>query len=98
MSREPNLVAAILRGCRRSYRYAADHRDEWADFGANHFGISREAMAKSINREFNSLHFDCQIDRDGMEAAIALQRNLGAITQSMKLADIIDPRFGMVAA
>jgi ABC-type nitrate/sulfonate/bicarbonate transport system substrate-binding protein len=96
--KEPNLVTAVLRGCRRSYHYAADHRDEWADFGASHFGISRQAMARSINREFNSLHFDCRVDRDGMEAAIALQRNLGAITQSMKLSDIIDPRFDMVAS
>lgn len=93
LAKEPALVTAVLRGCRRSYRYAADHRDEWVDFGANHFGISRETMTKSIDREFSDLHFDCEIDLEGMEAAIALQRKLGAVTRPMQVADIVDARF-----
>ncbi len=91
---EPNLVAAVLRGCRRSYRYAAENRDEWADFGAHHFDISRETMMKSIDREFSDLHFDCAIDFEGLEAAVALQRKLGAVTAPLSLTDIIDARFG----
>ena len=30
LSKEPNLVAAVLRGCRRSYHYAAENREESA--------------------------------------------------------------------
>jgi hypothetical protein len=83
----------MLSGCRRSYRYAAEHRDEWADFGARCFRISRDTMTKSIDRELDDLHFDCEIDAAGLEAAIALQRKLGSITGRLQLADILDARF-----
>jgi ABC-type nitrate/sulfonate/bicarbonate transport system substrate-binding protein len=93
LAKEPDLVESVLRGCRRSYRYAATYRDEWADFGANYFGIARETMAKSIDREFPDLHFDCEIDFEGMEAAIALQQKLGAVRGPLRLADIVDGKF-----
>jgi ABC-type nitrate/sulfonate/bicarbonate transport system substrate-binding protein len=93
LAREPDLIGAVLRGCRRSYRYAADNRDEWADFGARYFHIPRDTMMKSIEREFPDLHFDCEIDMDGMAAAIALQRKLGSVTGSLALTDILDSRF-----
>src|SRR5262249_21251206 len=98
LAREPDLVAAVLRGCRRSYRYAAEHRDEWADFGARHFGIARDTMARSIAREFADLHFDGEIDRAGLEAAIALQHKLGSIERPLALADIVDSRFAPIEA
>ena len=66
---------------------------EWADFGARYFGISRDTMVKSIDREFDDLHFDCEIDRKGMEAAIALQRKLGSIPGPLRLSDVVDRRF-----
>ena len=93
LARERDLIEAVLRGCRRSYRYAAENRAEWADYGARYFGISRDTMAKSIDREFNDLHFDCEIDQDGMEAALALQRKLGSVTGPLRLADILAPGF-----
>ena len=40
LAAEPAMVQAVLRACRRSYGYAASNRDEWADFGARHFGIA----------------------------------------------------------
>jgi hypothetical protein len=55
-------------------------------------------MMKSIEREIDDLHFDCEIDRDGMEAAIALQQKLGAVTRPLQLADIIDARFALSEA
>jgi ABC-type nitrate/sulfonate/bicarbonate transport system substrate-binding protein len=93
LAREPDLVAAMLRGCRRSYRYAAQNRAEWAEFGAQYFGIDRATMTKSIDREFEDLHFDCEIDLAGMGAAIALQQKLGAMTLPIRLTDIVDARF-----
>jgi NitT/TauT family transport system substrate-binding protein len=92
-AKEPNLVAAVLRGCQRSYRYAAENRDEWADFGANYFNISRPTMMGSIQRELGDLHFDCAIDVEGLKAAVALQRKLGAVTAPLSLSDIVDDRF-----
>jgi len=98
LANEPDLVAAVLRGCRRSYRYAAQNQAEWADFGAHYFGIRHETMMKSIDRELGDLHFDCEIDLAGMTAAIELQRKLGAVTHPIRLADIIDARFSPCAA
>jgi len=93
LANQPDLIAAVLRGCRRSYRYAADHRDEWADFGARQYGISRGTMMRSIDREFDDLHFDCEIDFEGLKSALALQRKLGAVTVPLSLPDVVDARF-----
>ncbi len=93
LAREPELLAAVLRGCRRSYRYAAENQDEWAAFGADHFGIDRAVMARSIAREIDDLHFDGQIDLPGLDAAVALQRRLGAVTTELKVPEIVDLRF-----
>jgi ABC-type nitrate/sulfonate/bicarbonate transport system substrate-binding protein len=90
---EPELLGAVLRGCRRSYRYAAEHRDEWADFGAAYFDISRAVMTRSIAREIDDLHFDGQIDRPGLAAALVLQRKLGGVTRDVALADTVDLRY-----
>jgi ABC-type nitrate/sulfonate/bicarbonate transport system substrate-binding protein len=98
LANQADLVAAALRGCRRSYRYAADNRDEWADFGAHYFNISRDTMTRSIEREFEDLHFDCAVDVEGLEAAVALQRELGAVTTPVALNDIVDNRFVCLAA
>ena len=93
LAEEPDVLAAVLRGCRRSYHYAADHPDEWAAFGASHFGIARETMQHSIDRELADLHFDGQIDLPGLTAAIALQHKLGAVTRDLAVDDIVDLRF-----
>jgi ABC-type nitrate/sulfonate/bicarbonate transport system substrate-binding protein len=98
LAHDGDLIGAILCGCRRSYRYAADNRDEWADFGARYFRISRNTMMQSIARELDELHFDCAIDEEGMEAAIALQRKLGSVTGPLRLSDILDSRFARAPA
>jgi NitT/TauT family transport system substrate-binding protein len=96
LQRERSLIQAVLCGCRQSYRYAAENRAEWADFGAQYFRISRDTMMKSIDREFGDLHFDGKIDRQGLEAALALQRKLAGATSRLQLADILDPQPGNV--
>jgi NitT/TauT family transport system substrate-binding protein len=93
LAAEPEVIGAALRGCRRSYRYAAAHRDEWAEFGADYFAIPRDVMARSIAREIDDLHFDGQIDRPGLEAALGLQRRLGGVTRDMTIPEIVDLRY-----
>jgi NitT/TauT family transport system substrate-binding protein len=90
---EPELVRAVLRGCQKSYHYAADHPDEWIAFGAEYFGIERGTMARSIGREMSGLHFDGEIDMRGLQQAIDLQVRLGALKQPMRAQDIVDLRF-----
>src|SRR6185295_9209180 len=81
IAKEPGLIQAVLRGCQKSYHYAADHPDEWIAFGADYFGTTRETMAKSIEHELPGLHFDGAIDMPGLDLAIGLQKRLGAIKQ-----------------
>jgi NitT/TauT family transport system substrate-binding protein len=98
LAREGDLISTVLRGCRRSYRYAAEHRDEWAEFGADYFCISRSTMMKSIEREFDDLHFDCEIDTNGLAAAIELQQRLGSVGISLQMSEILDSRFASADA
>jgi NitT/TauT family transport system substrate-binding protein len=93
IEQEPELIRTVLRASRRSYRYCADHPDEWFDFGARHFGIDRETMKRSIERERAGLHFDCQPDMPGLQLAIGLQERLGALKRPLLAADISDLRF-----
>jgi ABC-type nitrate/sulfonate/bicarbonate transport system substrate-binding protein len=93
LRRDPELLGAVLRGCRRSYRHAAENRDEWAAFGACYFNIPRDVMERSIAREIGDLHFDCRIDLPGLAAALALQRKLGGIERDLHTDEIADLRF-----
>lgn len=93
IEKEPELLRAVLRACRRSYRYAADNPDEWIAFGADYFGIDRMTMSKSIAREMSGLHFDGEVDMAGLQHAIGLQQRLGAIEQLLRAEDIADLRF-----
>ena len=93
IAREPELIRAVLRASRKSYRYAAAHPDEWVAFGAQHFGITRETMQRSIDREIAGLHFDGEVDMPGLQQAIDLQVRLGAIDRPLRAEDIVDLRF-----
>ncbi len=93
IANDAELIRAVLRGCRKSYRYAAANPDEWVAFGADYFGIERATMAKSIAREMSGLHFDGEIDMRGLQQAIDLQVRLGAIKQPLRAPDIVDLRF-----
>lgn len=95
---EPELIRGVLSGCRRSYRYAAEHREEWGDFGAQYFRIPRSTMMQSIERELPDLHFDCEVDMEGLAAAMALQQRLGSVPASLRLNDVLDQRFTVSAA
>lgn len=90
---EPELVAAVLRGCRASYRYCEANPDEWVAFGARYFGIDRATMARAIERERPGLHADGEILLDSLQQAIDLQVRLGAFDVPLRAADIVDLRF-----
>jgi NitT/TauT family transport system substrate-binding protein len=93
IEKEPELLRAVLRACRRSYRYAADNPDEWIAFGADYFGIERMTMSRSMAREMSGLHFDGEVDMAGLQQAIGLQQRLGAIDRLLRAEDIADLRF-----
>jgi NitT/TauT family transport system substrate-binding protein len=93
IEREPELVRAVLRACKRSYQYSAANDDEFAEFGAGHYGIDKATMLRSMQRERSDLHHECRVDMAGLDLAIDLQRRLGAFTVPMRAADITDLRY-----
>lgn len=90
LAERPDLVRAVLRGCRATYRWCEAHPDEWIAFGARHFGIAPATMARSIERERPGLHADGEVELDALQQAIDLQRRLGAFDVPMRAADIVD--------
>jgi NitT/TauT family transport system substrate-binding protein len=92
IDREPSLVVAVLRACRRSYHYALEYRQEFASFGATYLGIDVPTMVRAIEREQQDMHYDCEVDMPGLDLAIDLQRRLGAFTAPLRASDITDLR------
>lgn len=90
---QPELIRAVLRAARRSYRWCKDHPDEWAAFVARKLGVPLATAERSIRRELPDLHFDCQPDLSGLELAIDLQIRLQAIKTRLAVADITDLSF-----
>ena len=90
IEREPELVRAVLRACRRSYHYAAENSIEFARFGAKTFNIDVPTMLRAIERERNDMHYDCDVDLPGLDLAIDLQRRLGAFATPLRASDITD--------
>lgn len=93
IEREPELVRAVLRACRRSYHYAEANPDEFARFGAKFFDIDVPTMLRAIERERQDMHHDCEVDLPGLELAIDLQRRLGAFSTELRASDITDLRY-----
>lgn len=93
IERQPDLLRAVLRGCVNSYRHAAAHPAELAQFGADYFGITPATMEKSMRREVDGLHTECEVDMAGLRQAISLQQRLGAFKVALDARAIVDPRF-----
>ena len=91
-AKHSDVVAAVLRVCRKSHRYAADHPDEFIRFGADYYGIDASTMQASLEREGPNLHNDCELDLAGLETAISLQRRLGAFSKELLVNEITDLR------
>ena len=98
---DPELVSAVLRGCRRSAHYAAQNIDEWETFSARQFGISEQAARRAVERELPRLELDCGLDMAGLQTATDLQYTLGGIKSPARAEDLVDLRFlpdGKIAA
>ena len=93
IERDPALVRAILGACCRAAHFASTHTDDWADFLMECYGLARDTAEAVIARELPHLHLDGNVDMDGIDAVIGIQRQLGAVTGPLAAADIVDLRF-----
>jgi ABC-type nitrate/sulfonate/bicarbonate transport system substrate-binding protein len=89
----PELVAAVLRGCRRSAYYAAAHVDEWVAFAARQYGTNERATHRAVERELPHFHLDCHIDMAGLQSSVDMQHELAGIDRPMRAEEFIDLRF-----
>jgi ABC-type nitrate/sulfonate/bicarbonate transport system substrate-binding protein len=80
---EPELVRKVLRAAQRASRYLGEHRDEFVDYTASFYGIPVDVAAIAVRRELPFLHFDGQLDLEGLRRAIELQHHLGAIPENL---------------
>ena len=93
IERDPALVRAVLRGCRRSAHYSAQHLDEWAEFGAKLYGTTEAVMRAAIARELPHFQLDGRMDMDGLQKSVDLQAELGGIPRPMKADEFVDLRY-----
>jgi NitT/TauT family transport system substrate-binding protein len=80
---EPGLVRTVLRAAQRASRYLGEHRDEFVAYTASFYGIPKDVAEIAVRRELPFLHFDGQLDLEGLQRAIDLQYDLGAIKQKL---------------
>jgi ABC-type nitrate/sulfonate/bicarbonate transport system substrate-binding protein len=93
INRQPELLRAVLRACRRSAHYGAEHIDEWIDFGMRQYKVDRPTMERAVKRELPHMHLDGQLDMQGLDEMIRLQGRLGGIGQPITAEEITDLRF-----
>ncbi|VCU71674.1 NMT1/THI5 like protein [Pigmentiphaga humi] len=90
---EPGTVRAVLRASTRSYEYARDHPDEFAEFAGGRYGVEPSVVKRSVAREAPGYRYDGAIDFDGLALAIEMQRRLGAFDVPLDTGAITDLRF-----
>jgi len=93
IEREPQVIEAVLRGCRRSAHYASDHVDAFCQFVATYYGTDASVARRAMDREMPRYQLDCQLDMPGLQRAIDLLLELGGIKARITPADLTDLRF-----
>ncbi|MGI9408795.1 MAG: ABC transporter substrate-binding protein [Hyphomicrobiaceae bacterium] len=90
IERQPDVVCAVLRGCRRSAHLAAQNVDAFSKFVACLYGADEDAVRRAMERELPRYQLDCQIDLTGLAKSIDMLRDLGGIERTMAPEDLID--------
>lgn len=93
IAKEPALVDAVLDGIAEAARLALSDLDQWAEYWASTFNVSQEAAKRAIERQLPFLHAGGDLDRKGLENALALQHSLGATDRLLRFDDVVDARF-----
>lgn len=93
IERDPDLVAAVLRGCRRAAHHAARHVDEFSHFVAQYYGTSERAAHRAVQRELPLYQLDCQIDIAGLQNSVDLLYENEGLKRPMQAREFTDLRF-----
>lgn len=93
IEREPETLAAVLRGCRRSAHCAADHFDDFVRFVARQYDTDETTARHAMQLEMPHYELDCRLDLDGLQAAVDLLHEQGGLDRPMQATDFTDLRF-----
>jgi NitT/TauT family transport system substrate-binding protein len=93
IAEEPELAAAVLRGCRRAAHYAADNRDEFAAFVARQYNTTPAVAGRAMARELAHYQLDCQIDMPGLQCSLDMLHEFGGIARPRRAEEFTDLRF-----
>ncbi len=93
IEREPELVTAVLRGCRRAAHHAVDNEDEFIRFVARQYGASERAIRRAMAREMPHYQLDCQLDMAGLQVSVDMLHEYGGITNPTRAETFTDLRF-----
>jgi len=93
IEREPQVINAVLRACRKSAHHAAANRDAFCQFVAAYYDTNVQAVSRAMDREMPRYQLDCELDLPGLQNAIDMLHELGGIDHRMTPADFTDLRF-----
>ncbi len=93
IEQEPDLIAAVLRGCRRAAHYAADNQDQLVDLMIRHHGADEASARRALARDMPRYELDCRLDMAGLQKAVEMQLDLGGIEREIAAESLVDPRF-----
>jgi ABC-type nitrate/sulfonate/bicarbonate transport system substrate-binding protein len=89
LAKNRGLVDALLRACNRSAKYASENVEAWIDFSAAHYKLERPVMATAIRRDLPHLHFGGELDMQGLERVLELQKSLGGLKRPITLKEVL---------
>lgn len=93
IERDPRLVEAVLRGCRRSAHHARENFDAFTAFVARYYGTEPATARRALQREMPLYQLDCTLDMAGLQNAVDMMYELGGIDRPRQAAEFADLRF-----
>lgn len=93
IEQEPDLIAALLRGCRRAAHYAVDNQDQLVALMIRHHGADEASARRALARDMPRYELDCRLDMAGLQKAVEMQLDLGGIERQITAESLVDSRF-----
>ncbi len=90
---KPELVGAMLRGCRRAAHYAAENTDKLVDLMIREQGAEEVSARRALERDLPRYELDGRLDMAGLQKAVEMQFDLGGIETMVEAESLVEPRF-----
>lgn len=93
IEQDPDLIEAVLRGCRLSAHHAKDNIDAFSAFVARYYETSLRTAQRAMHRELPLYQLDCELDMTGLQNSVDMLYELGGIDRPRKAMEFTDMRF-----